>query len=401
MKIVIRSTQVIVALLFIISGLVKANDPLGLSYKMEEFFEIWNTGLGNGNFFAKNMLISFFSFLHHYSLFLSIVMITLEIITGFALLMGWRKKFILWLLLVLIVFFTFLTGYAYLSVHPDGSPKFTNCGCFGDCLPITPKTSFLKDLALMAMIIALIFGRKYLLQLFSDKTRRIILAAALVLSLLAQWYVLNYLPFVDCLPFKKGKNITEQMKQPPGSYGDSTAIRYVYEKNGRRYEWDWNELPADFETYTYIDRIDKLVRKGNAEPPIKNFSLTGADYFDSTSGSTAKNDSTSIVLAQPIAIIGFGLGESDKNDWVNVFREISTIASGKNIPVYFATNERRRMIRFFEAHQIKVQVFACDFTNIRTAARTQPTFYLLRSGTIIDKYSYRQLNHLKSDIEKL
>ena len=63
MKIVIRSTQVIVALLFIISGLVKANDPLGLSYKMEEFFEIWNTGLGNGNFFAKNMLISFFSFL--------------------------------------------------------------------------------------------------------------------------------------------------------------------------------------------------------------------------------------------------------------------------------------------------------------------------------------------------
>ena len=77
------------------------------------------------------------------------------------------------------------------------------------------------------------------------------------------------------------------------------------------------------------------------------------------------------------------------------------MCSGKNIPVYFATNERRRMIRFFEAHQIKVQVFACDFTNIRTAARTQPTFYLLRSGTIIDKYSYRQLNHLKSDIEKL
>ncbi|HEY0356140.1 MAG TPA: MauE/DoxX family redox-associated membrane protein, partial [Flavisolibacter sp.] len=266
MKISIRVIQVLVAVLFIISGLVKANDPLGLSYKMEEFFEIWNSGLNSGDFFAKGMLVGLFNFLHNYSLALSIIMITLEIVAGFALLIGWKKKPVLWLLLVLIVFFTFLTGYAYLSVHPDGSPKFTNCGCFGDCLPITPKSSFLNDIALLAMIMFLLAGQKYLLQLFSNKARVIILSASLFLSLLMQWYVLNYLPFVDCLPFKKGKNITEQMKQPPGSYGDSTAIRFIYEKDGKRYEWDWTELPADYETYTYVDRIDKLVRKGNADP---------------------------------------------------------------------------------------------------------------------------------------
>jgi uncharacterized membrane protein YphA (DoxX/SURF4 family) len=401
MKITIRIIQVIVAVLFIISGLVKANDPLGLSYKMEEFFEIWNTGLMNGSFFAKNMLRNLFSFFHDFSLLLSIVMITLEIVAGIALLIGWKNKFILWLLLLLIVFFTFLTGYAYLSVHPDGSPKFTNCGCFGDCLPITPKTSFLKDIALLIMIIALIAGRRFLLQFFNLKTRNIILAASLVISLLMQWYVLNYLPFVDCLPFKKGKNITEQMKQPAGSYGDSTAIRYVYEKNGKRYEWDWNELPADFETYTYIDRIDKLIRKGNAEPPIKNFSLAGADYFDSTSGSTVKTDSTSIVLNQPLAIIGFGLGESATVNWLDGFRDITNTAAGKNIPVYFATNERERLVKFFKGNNFNVQVFACDFTNIRTAARTQPTFYLLKSGTVIEKYSQRELDNLHSDIEKL
>ena len=90
MKISIRVIQVLVAVLFIISGLVKANDPLGLSYKMEEFFEIWNSGLNSGDFFAKGMLVGLFNFLHNYSLALSIIMITLEIVAGIALLIGWR-----------------------------------------------------------------------------------------------------------------------------------------------------------------------------------------------------------------------------------------------------------------------------------------------------------------------
>ncbi|MGZ5287742.1 MAG: BT_3928 family protein, partial [Flavisolibacter sp.] len=375
MKIAIRTIQILVAVLFIISGLVKANDPLGLSYKMEEFFEIWNTSLAAGNFFAKDLLTGFFSFLHGYSILLSIIMITLEIMAGIALLFGWSRKLVLWLLLLLILFFTFLTGYALFSLHPDGSPKFTNCGCFGDCLPITPKTSFLKDLALLVMIVLLLFGKKWMMDFFSTRTKTLILSASLFSSLLLQWYVLNYLPIVDCLPFKRGNNISEKMKQPPGSYGDSTAIRYIYEKDGKRYEWDWTELPADFETYTYIDRIDKLVRKGNAEPPIKNFSLTGAEVTDSVSGEKNRNDSTLQVLEQPFAIIGFGLGKAAEKSWLEDFREVIQMASRKNIPVYFATNERERLIRFFKDNGISVQVFALDFTNIRTAARTQPGFY--------------------------
>jgi uncharacterized membrane protein YphA (DoxX/SURF4 family) len=132
MRIAIRIVQIFVAVLFIVSGLVKANDPIGLSYKMQEFFELWNEGFAQGSF-IRNIL----TFFNEQSLALSIIMITLEIVAGVALLLVWKKKFVLWLLLVLIVFFTFLTGYAYLS------GKFTNCGCFGDCLPITPFTSFL------------------------------------------------------------------------------------------------------------------------------------------------------------------------------------------------------------------------------------------------------------------
>src|SRR5687767_10077218 len=167
MKVAITIVRILVGVLFIISGLVKANDPHGLSYKMQEFFEIWNIGLQSSGFFLKSALIALFRFLHDYSLALSVTMITLEIVAGVALLLGWMKRFLLNLLLLLIVFFTFLTAYALFSKNPDGSPKFTNCGCFGDCLPIPPVASFTKDLVLLALIIFLIAGRKYIVPLFS------------------------------------------------------------------------------------------------------------------------------------------------------------------------------------------------------------------------------------------
>src|ERR1043166_7162908 len=139
MRIIVNTIRIIVGVLFIFSGLVKANDPPSLSYKMKEFFELWDSDLQKSSFFVKDTLINFFQFLHEYSLALSVVLISFEIIAGVALLLGWRMKIFSWLLLLLTIFFTFLTGYAMYS------GKFTNCGCFGDCLPLTPKTSFLKD----------------------------------------------------------------------------------------------------------------------------------------------------------------------------------------------------------------------------------------------------------------
>ena len=169
MKLLVKIIQIFVGVLFIISGLVKANDPVGLSYKMQEFFELWNSELSAGSFFLKSPLIALFEFLHGQSLLLSVVMITLEVIAGVALLIGFMRNFFLWLLLILIVFFTILTGYAYLS------GKFTNCGCFGDCIPITAGTSFTKDLILLVMILVLLSGRNYIEPVLNKRTRLVIL----------------------------------------------------------------------------------------------------------------------------------------------------------------------------------------------------------------------------------
>lgn len=387
MKIATSVTRIIVGVLFIVSGLVKANDPLGLSYKMQEFFEIWNMGLASSGFFLKTLLISLFHFLHNYSLALSIVMIVLEIVAGVALLIGWRKNFVLKSLAVLILFFTFLTAYAYLS------GKFKNCGCFGDCLPIEPLTSFLKDLVLLVMIAILMLYKKYINPLFSSRRNLSLLLLAVFASFGLQWYVLNYLPLVDCLPFKEGNNIIEKMKSPVGSIPDSFAIRFVYEKGGKQFEFSPENLPADLDSYQFVDRADKLVRKGNAEPPIKGFVLNGHNM-----------DSTAIVLSQPQAYLLFAenFEKEKEKSWLNKFKELKAVAESKKIPVYIATAAITEAEMVFKKNGLPdVPLFSLDNTAIRTAARTNPTLYFLKSGTIINKYSFRQLGKASQDLKKL
>ena len=387
MKLTVSAIRILVGVLFILSGLVKANDPLGLAYKMQEFFEVWNAGLAASSFFAANVLISFFHFLHDGALALSIIMITLEIVAGVALLVGWQKRAVLWLLLLLIVFFTFLTGYAW------ASGKFKNCGCFGDCLPITPLTSFIKDVVLLLAILVLFFNQKYIQPLATKSIRSVVMATALIGTLLFQWYVLAYNPVVDCLPFKQGASITEGMKIPANAVADSFAIRFVYKKEGKEYEFSPESLPADLDSYEYVNRTDKLIRKGNAEPPIKGFALSGVTNVDSTG----------IVLEQPLAVLFFinaqqGISQKDQE----TFRDVYTQASANNIPVHLVTNGLEETTATLPPASFpKASFFKIDYTTFKTAARTNPSIYLLRKGTVVNKWSGLQADRAIKEITTL
>jgi uncharacterized membrane protein YphA (DoxX/SURF4 family) len=370
MKATINVARVIVGLLFIFSGLVKANDPLGLSYKMQEFFELWGMTKFNS-----------------WTLLMSVLMNAFEIIAGFALLLGWRIKLFSWLLLLLILFFTFLTGYTYIT----GTPK--NCGCFGDCLPITSKTSFLKDVALTILIGFLFWKQKYIKPLFGNKATTWSMLGITFLSFGFQWYTLNYLPVVDCLPYKKGKNINEQMKIPAGARPDSIAIVFVYEKDGKQFEFSPSGLPADLGTYKFISRKDKLIRKGNAEAPIHGFVLSGI----------TDEDSTQIVLTQPYAILLFCENFSTPvSKWEKGFTELYAAAKAKNIPAYMITSKPGEAPdKIKKTSFADIPIFKCDYTALRTAARTNPCIYLLKEGTIIDKQSYKKMGAISSAVKGL
>ena len=387
MKLAVNSSRIFVGILFILSGLVKANDPLSLGYKMQEFFEIWNQGLGKSSFFLNNTLINIFIFFHEHSLALAVVMIAFEIIAGAALLFGWRMRLFSWLLLLLIIFFTFLTGYAFLS------GKFRNCGCFGDCLPISPQTSFLKDLLLLILIGFLFMYRKKIQPIFSARTTTLCMLGVTILSFGFQWYTLSYLPIADCLPFKKGNNIREQMKMPEGAVPDSFAIRFVYEKAGKKYEFSATELPADLGTYKFVSRVDKLIRKGNAEPPIKGFALSGI----------TNEDSTQIVLQQPYVLLLFCENFSQPiSTWEKGFSKLYADAKAKNILAYLITTQPADAQKALSKTLFsEIPVLKCDYTAIRTAARTNPCLFLLKEGTIVNKWSYKCIGAAASSLKKI
>ncbi|RYZ22026.1 MAG: DoxX family membrane protein [Chitinophagaceae bacterium] len=369
MRIATNIIRVLVGVLFIVSGLVKANDPFGLAYKMEEFFEVWNASLAAGSFFAKGALIGLFNWLHGHALALSVFMIALEIIAGVALLLGIWRRWVLNGLLVLIVFFTFLTAYATLS------GKFRSCGCFGDCLPIPPLASFGKDIALLLLIIWLIVFQRYLRPLFSLRAGRLLLVLSVLFSFGIQWYFLKHLPAADCLPYKIGKNIPEGMKIPAGAIPDSFAMKFIYQKNGKQYDFDLSNLPTDT-SYKFVDRQDKLVRKGNAEAPIKGFVLQDE----------AGTDVTAAVLAEPKAVLVFVLQFDNLNDWLVPVRNLYRQARSRNVPFFIITaNASKGRVLFNAAGLAEVVILSCDNTAVRTAARTNPTVYLVEKGTIRDK----------------
>jgi uncharacterized membrane protein YphA (DoxX/SURF4 family) len=385
MKATVTTIRIVVGVLFILSGLVKANDPLGLSYKMQEFFEVWNSSLAVSSFPLKNGLIRFLTFSNAHALFLSITMIVLEIMAGVALLVGWQKRFVLTLLGVLILFFTFLTGYAY------ASGKFKNCGCFGDCLPITPLTSFLKDIVLLVLIAVLWFGRNYIQPLQPKRTQWVTLGFFLLLSIGLQWFVLSYLPVADCLPFKKGASIPQGMKTPVGAVPDSFAIQFIYERDGKRHAFFPENLPADLATYKFVDRTDKLVRKGNAEPPIRGFALTGV----------TDTDSTNAVLEAPHAVLYFyetrgNVPQAIAENLQFIYRE----AAARNILVYIVSTSLNGKEQL-RAALPELPFFKVDFTAYRTAARTNPTIYVLQKGTIVDKRSRLQTNSILKTLQSL
>jgi uncharacterized membrane protein YphA (DoxX/SURF4 family) len=376
MRVTTRIVQAIVAILFIISGLVKANDPLGLAYKMEEFFELWIDGLKSGHFFAKAPLTSFLDFFNHHTLFLAITMITLEIVTGVALLLGWMKKFVLYLLLVLIVFFSFLTGYAYLS------GKFTNCGCFGDCLPITPMTSFMKDLVLLALILVLIFGQKFIQPILSKTVRAVIVTLSLLVTLLLQWYVLNYLPMVDCLPMKKGNNLSTEIKPPKNAIPSIYETRLVYQntKSGELKDMSQDEFNTskiwEDTSWKWKETKTKLVQKGTDIPKLQNFSLKTLNGVDSTEAILNYPGYSILYFVNP----GPDSKLFDRNYWNQ---------KAKQFPVFIITSAPGDFAS--DSTGNNYQVFTADGTVFRIAARVNPTIYILKQGLIVDKFPLSKL----------
>ena len=183
--------RIIVSVTFIFSGFVKLVDPLGSSYKFQEYF-----GAGVLNI----------EFLIPYSLPFSIVLIIADLMLGVFLLIGFKPKFTIWSLVALSAFFLFLTWY---SAYYD---KVTDCGCFGDAITLTPWGTFYKNIVLLFFVLILIVQLKNIKPLFSTSLTKWIVFLSFVGCMFISYYVLVHLPIIDFRPYAVGKNLPEGME---------------------------------------------------------------------------------------------------------------------------------------------------------------------------------------------
>lgn len=362
MKVLVNISRIIVGILFIFSGFIKANDPRGLSYKMQEYFDVWR---------MNDSLRSLMLWLDEYALTFSVIIITLEIVVGVALLLGLYRRFFNILLLLLIIFFTFLTGYAVFS------GKIKTCGCFGDCIPLTAMQSFIKDFILFVLILILLAGEKYILPFFKSAANGLLIIISTVIVLAFQWYTLEHLPVIDCLPFKKGNNILKLRKIPANAVPDKIAFKFIYEKGGVQKEFDETNLPDS--TWNFVKREDVMVQQGsNNEPPIKDYVLNTLSGADTTDALLNQPNQYYILYMKSI---------EDTGKWVNNFSAIINAAktSGKGVFVVASQAEAANNLINNQYH-FNLPVLSCDVTAIKTASRTNPSLYLMNGPVVVNKW---------------
>jgi uncharacterized membrane protein YphA (DoxX/SURF4 family) len=229
---------------FIFSGLVKAVDPIGTAYKMEDYFvQFESTFAGLQNFFSG--LAPMFPALSKQSTGFSIFMVALEIILGVMLMVGYRRKFTAWLFFLIVVFFTLLTGFTYMTGYVPSEANFfdfakwgpyvktqmrvTDCGCFGDFIKLDPRISFFKDLGLMIPALFFLFRSKWMHQIFTGKQGLVVLLVTVATAYLCYYNTYQNLPIVDFRPFKIGNNIREMKEMEAQARSNIQVTGWVLE----------------------------------------------------------------------------------------------------------------------------------------------------------------------------
>jgi len=357
-------SRIFVGILFIISGLIKLNDPIGFAFKLEEYFSEPVLNL---------------PFLEPLALSIAVFMVILEVVLGVMLLLGYRTKLTIWSLLLMIVFFTFLTFYSAFT------NKVTDCGCFGDALKLTPWESFTKDVILLFFILILYFNNKVIKPLFKNTINGSLVATSLVLCIFMAYWVLNHLPLKDFRAYKVGTNIQEGMAFPPDAEPAVVEMIFVYNVNGEKKEFTDKQLMAIPAGATFVERIDKVISAGYV-PPIHDFSMEkdGIDY-------------TEQLLAEPKLMIfltyNLDLASAAGLEKLEALQRKATSQGYKVIGMTASNPAKIAAVK--AKYNFTFDYYFADATTLKTIERANPSIIILEKGTIMQKVHHNDIDKLK------
>jgi uncharacterized membrane protein YphA (DoxX/SURF4 family) len=352
MKVIRTVSRIIIGLVFIFSGIVKAIDPLGSAYKFHDYFHAFRL-----------------VFLNSLSLPLAIILCTAEFIAGFSVITGIRFKTGIWGILILLLIFTPVTFILALT-NP-----VSDCGCFGDAIHLSNWQTFWKNAVLCILLLVAYSGRDQIKSIFSKKTDWIIISTVILLFIGFSLANLKYLPVIDFLPFKTGVKIADKMVIPEGVASDEYSTTFTYEKDGVKKDFSLKNYPANDSTWKFIDQKSVLVKKGY-KPPIHDFIITNLSGEDLTQSILSSNGLTVLMISKKLT-------EAKKRHLEEGFK-LGNYCVVNGINFFVLTSSGTDEVRSYENG---LNFCTADETTLKTMMRANPGYMLIKNGTILGKWS--------------
>jgi len=320
----------------------------------------------------------------------SFIMIIFGKIPRIALVLGTWKKSTIWLLVLLIAFFTFLTGYS------AKTGKVTDCGCFGDFLKLAPIQSFYKDIFLSVLIVIILLGQKSVKELFGKVINRGLLILLTLASIAFAYRNIYYEPIVDFRPYQTGVSIPEGLKLPPNAKPYKYENTFIYKNKAsgevKAFKGTW---PQDIDNWTFVDRKDVMIQKGD-DPKLKDFAIKDANGGDNTASFFEEDEYIFFIIIPELKKV---------ND--AGFDKIKTVAEAAekdNKYAFILTGSLIDDVKKFETqHQAHFEIYNTDATPLKTIMRSNPGLLILKKGVIVAKYHYNELPEyatIKKDVLK-
>ena len=354
--------RTLLALIFLFSGFVKAVDPLGTVYKIQDYLHEGFGGVFQWAIPAAGVA--------------AVCLITLEWLLGISMLLNVRTQWTSWITLLFYCIMTPLTLYIAIA-NP-----VSDCGCFGDALVITNWQTFWKNIILLLLSICLVICRKAIPELFSWWMEIIIALAALGSVAGIMGYSYTHLPQIDFRPYKVGNHIPTLMEIPEDAEVDQYEITLIYAKDGKEQTFTLENYPKGDPEWTFVDQKSVLIKKGYV-PPIHDFEIETLEGDYITQDILESEEPVTLVVM-------YDLSKTDTTQLEKLMYIIHEYPR-----VYFLTASGEEEIFAFAEElgwdeETTYSTFCfTDPITLKTIVRANPGVIVVQNGTIIDKYNLK------------
>ena len=361
LKMIVNLCRIIVAVTFIFSGFVKAIDPIGTQYKLQDYLG----AIGMAGILPNWTLLA-----------VAVFLAAIEFCIGIFLLFAIQRRLISKLTVAFMAFMTMVTVWIVVA------DPVKDCGCFGDALHLTNTETLIKNIVLLVCSLAIMYRPLAMFRFVSKSNQWIVTNYTIVFILVSSGLSLYYLPIFDFRPYHIGVNIPRGMEIPKGAKLPQFKTTFIMEKNGQRKEFTLDNYPDA--SWKFIDSKTVQTSEGYI-PPIHDFSITDNKTGLDLTNSVLSHKGYTFLLIAP------HLETADDSNFGDIDR-LYEYAQSYDIPFYCLTASTTKAIkRWIDLTGAEYPFCITDEAVLKTIIRSNPGLLLLKDGTIINKWSHNNL----------